>query len=146
MPTHVNWDNVEKGKNVKIGNVGVDSATVKLGDGVLNDQLEIFTPEGDGGYPVFARTINGRKCLVIDFDLIDYGTGEIYYNEGELSPDSENFKGSIIGEAFRLCPKCNCRIVQENSGPGYSWIKCENGHETLYKRKKFDKYIDNYKE
>jgi len=60
------WGDVS-GEPLKIGEVGVDSASIKIGD--LTRDIHIFTPEGDGCYPVFIQKIKGRRCLIIDFDL-----------------------------------------------------------------------------
>lgn len=144
MKTHVDWDKVEEGYTVRLGNIGVDSATIALGDETEEKQLVVFTAEGDGGFPVFAKKIDGRRCLIIDFDLVDYDTEGIFYNQ-ELLPDGEeNFENGIEGEAHRLCPKCEGKIVQGSMGIGKSTIVCKNGHETVYTRDEFTDYVNNY--
>lgn len=144
MSTHVDWNKVEEGYNVRLGNIGVDSATIALGDETEEKQLVVFTSEGDGSFPVFAKKIDGRRCLIIDFDLVDYNTEDIFYNQ-ELLPDSEeNFKNGVNGEAYRICPKCEEKIVQGSMSISTSTIVCKNGHEIVYTIDEFTDYVNNY--
>lgn len=136
----INWGEIEEGQNVRVGNIGVDGGTVKIGDSVIDNQLEVFTANGDGGYPVFAKKINNRRCLVIDFDLIDYGSGKIFYNQELLPNKEENFKDGIKGEAYRLCPECNGSIINKQSCVGKVILTCVNNHETIYEIEEFVAY------
>ena len=54
----------------KVGDLGVDSASVKItiGDGAVPEQIDFWTPEGDGRYSIWAGTDPSYgQCIVISF-------------------------------------------------------------------------------
>ncbi len=108
----IEWDAVkEENVRVRLGNVGVDSASIAIGDKVSQNQIEIFTPEGDGSYAVYAQFLNGRKVIIIDFDAC------IYDDKINCIPDEG------------CCPQCGEEAYTGFQADGTSGGSCKNGHD-----------------
>lgn len=107
-----------KDKPLLIGRIGVDSGTVTFGD-IAFDAIKIYTPRGDGCYPAYIRYIDGRRCLVIDFDSRAYGETPYEYNDGERCQHSE-----------WKCPQCQSELLSCSSWDGGSEYYCFKNHRT----------------
>lgn len=110
-PKSVDWDNL-CGKRQVLGVVGVDSASVRFSDSVDRDQGEIYTPEGDGSFPIYAQLIDGRRCLVVDFDA------NLNIDQGILERVPANWK----------CLDCGEDELSGWKAAGSSGFTCANNH------------------
>ncbi len=107
----IDWKNLVSRKLV--GSVGVDSGSVTIGDRRVSDQIEVSTPHGDGSYAVYAQLINGRRCVVIDFDaIVDHEDGVLR----RLPPDGWK------------CPQCGSDEYSDGYSPKDSIKTCRCGH------------------
>lgn len=112
-------------KLVYLGKIGVDSASLVFGDAADRDQLEVFTPTGDGCFPLFSALINGRKCLVVDFDLAEY--------KGKILRVHHDWRCTFCGEGEFTGHIDFDRQVQV--------FACRNGHSSIIQLTPFTNWV-----
>ena len=108
------WDLLAtSGKRVRLGQIGVDSGTIKVGDFCM---VQVRTLTGDGCYPVLAQCINGRRCIVIEMEAQAYGT-PMYYQVPARCPhcngigDDDSFWDNRGHKYEATCEDCGKKYM-----------------------------------